>query len=114
MVETPAAAYGLPRFRAAFASIGSNDLAQYVMAAARDEAAVAHLARADDPAVLHAVAAAVDGARAAAIPLSICGDAAGDPAVIPHLLAAGLRSLSVAPSAIGRTKRAVASWGAPA
>lgn len=113
MVETPAAAYGLPRFRAAFASIGSNDLAQYVMAAARDEAAVAHLARADDPAVLHAIAAAVAGAREAGVPLSICGDAAGDPAVIPHLLAAGLRSLSVASSAIGRTKRAVAAWGAP-
>jgi len=42
--------------------------------------------------------------------VSLCGEMAADPALVPQLLAAGLRRLSVAPAAIGGTKAAVAAW----
>jgi phosphoenolpyruvate-protein kinase (PTS system EI component) len=51
-----------------------------------------------------------ESARAASIPLSICGDLAGQAAHIPALLRHGLRSLSVPVAAIGITKLAVAAW----
>jgi phosphotransferase system enzyme I (PtsI) len=43
------------------------------------------------------------------IPVSLCGDAGGDPATIPHLLKAGLRDLSVAPAQLALAKAAIAS-----
>jgi phosphotransferase system enzyme I (PtsI) len=109
MVEVPAAALGAARFPAAFYSIGSNDLVQYVMAAARDNGAVAGLQDAADPAVLELLArvAAVGAARG--VEVSLCGDAAADPALVPALLDAGLRALSVAPRAVGLVKAAIAA-----
>jgi phosphotransferase system enzyme I (PtsI) len=80
------------------------------MAAGRDCAAVASLADAANAAVLRLVAETVRVARARGIKASLCGDAGGDPRLVPHLLAAGLRALSVAPAAIGRTKLAIAGW----
>jgi phosphotransferase system enzyme I (PtsI) len=111
MIEVPAAAITADLFDAAdFFSIGSNDLTQYVAAAGRDSGAVqvAELADPTQPAVLRLVRHVVDIAEARGIETSLCGDAGGDPAAIPSLLAAGLRSLSVAPALVGRTKLAVA------
>jgi len=51
----------------------------------------------------------VDAARAKHIDVSLCGDAGGDPRAIPLLLAAGLRSLSMAPALVGGAKLAVAA-----
>jgi len=109
MVEVPAVALTIDLFDADFFSIGSNDLTQYVTAAGRDIAAVADLADPRNPAVIRLIDSVVSQARAAGREVSLCGDAGGDPAVIPHLLAAGLRSLSVAPALLGRTKAAIAS-----
>ena len=64
MVETPAAALTAAAFDADFYSIGSNDLTQYVMAAARDNPGVAALARPDSPAVLELIARTVAAGRA--------------------------------------------------
>lgn len=111
MVEVPAAALALESFDTDFASIGSNDLVQYVMAASRDAAELGELADAGAPAVLSLIAMTVAKARARGMPVSLCGDAGGDPAVVPKLLGAGLRSLSVAPAAVGRVKAAIAAWG---
>jgi len=109
MVEVPAAALALDRFGADFFSIGSNDLTQYATAAGRDNGAVAALADPIHPGVLRLIATAVRDAQAGGREVSLCGDAGGDPLAVPHLLRAGLRSLSVAPAALGRTKRAVAA-----
>jgi len=109
MVEVPSVAITPERFSdAAFFSIGSNDLTQYVMAAARDAGALAALARTDDPAVLALISNVARHGVAAGIPVSLCGDAASDPALVPHLLKAGLRSLSVAASRIGAVKAVIA------
>jgi len=108
MIEVPAAAIAADLFAADFFSIGSNDLVQYVAAAGRDIEAVADLADPTQPAVLRLVRRVVEVAAERGIEVSLCGDAAADPAVIPALLAAGLRTLSVAPALVGRTKLAIA------
>ena len=110
MVEVPAAALTLDLFETDFVSIGSNDLVQYTMAAGRDADLPAELSDPANPAVLRLIEQIVGACRARGIPLSLCGDAGGDPKVLPLLLAAGLRSVSVAPSRVGEAKRAVAGF----
>jgi phosphotransferase system enzyme I (PtsI) len=109
MVEVPSVAVTPDRFAADFFSIGSNDLTQYVMAAARDLSSVAHLADTADPAVLHLIERVADHAACQGVEVSLCGDAASDPALVPHLLRCGLRKLSAAPGAVGRVKAAIAA-----
>ena len=108
MVEVPAAAIAADLFQAEFFSIGSNDLTQYVAAAGRDVNALAELADPTQPAVLRLIRHVVDVAAARGIETSLCGDAGGDPAAIPQLLGAGLRTLSVPPALVGRTKLVIA------
>jgi phosphotransferase system enzyme I (PtsI) len=114
MVETPAAALALDTMKVDFASIGSNDLTQYVMAAARDgSGAVADLADPLDPAVLRLIGLVVEQARARDLPLSLCGDMASDRAGLEALLDLGLTRLSVAPAALGRVKLWISRHGGP-
>lgn len=109
MVEVPAVALVPEAFAdAAFFSIGSNDLTQYVMAAGRDNGTVAALADVTNPAVLRLIETVSRFGAERGIPVSLCGDAGGDPAAIPHLLRAGIRSLSVAPAQLATTKLAIA------
>jgi phosphotransferase system enzyme I (PtsI) len=109
MVEVPAVAIAPEPFAdVAFVSIGSNDLTQYVMAAARDNGAVAALNDPRHPAVLALIRAVAAFGKAHDLPVSLCGDAGGDPAMIPHLLHAGLRQLSVAPAQLALAKAAIA------
>ena len=108
MVEVPAAAIAADLFAADFFSIGSNDLIQYVTAVGRDVGSLAALTDPRQPAVLRLVRGVVEAARARAVEVSLCGDAAADPAAIPALLAAGLRTLSVAPALVGIAKQAIA------
>lgn len=110
MVEVPSVAITPELFSdVAFFSIGSNDLTQYVMAAARDNASVAALNFVTNPAVLRLVTAVAEFGRQHDIPVSLCGDAGGDPVVIPFLLKAGLRDLSLAPAQLALAKVAIAS-----
>jgi phosphotransferase system enzyme I (PtsI) len=109
MVEVPSVAVTPERFAADFFSIGSNDLTQYVMAAARDLNSVAHLADTANPAVLALIARVAAQGAARGIEVSLCGDAASDPALVPRLLRCGLRKLSASPAAVGRVKAAIAS-----
>lgn len=109
MVEVPSVAIAPELFSdAAFFSIGSNDLTQYVMAAARDNTAVAALNSVTNPAVLRLISAVANFGLLHDMPVSLCGDAGGDPAAIPHLLKAGLRDLSVAPAQLALAKAAIA------
>jgi phosphoenolpyruvate-protein phosphotransferase (PTS system enzyme I) len=111
MVEVPAAALRAGDFGAAFYSIGSNDLTQYTMAAARDIGAVADLNDAGNPAVLALIATTVEAARKRSVEVSLCGDAAADIRLTKALLATGLRALSVAPVTVARLKAAIAKAG---
>jgi len=106
-----AAALCAEDFGAAFYSIGSNDLTQYTMAAARDIGAVADLNDAGHPAVLALIARTVEAARKRDVEVSLCGDAAADTRLTTALLATGLRTLSVAPLTVARLKAAIAKVG---
>ncbi|ACZ32202.1 phosphoenolpyruvate-protein phosphotransferase [Xylanimonas cellulosilytica DSM 15894] len=111
MVEVPAAALQSRWLldRATFASLGTNDLTQYAMAADRELGALAELSTSWQPAVLRLVAATCDGAHIAELtvpegrsrPVGVCGEAAGDPALAPVLVGLGVTSLSMAPAALG-------------
>ena len=105
MVEVPAVALKPQLFSsAAFFSIGSNDLTQYVMAAARDNASVAALHDCGHPAVITLIQEVVMAGASLGIPVSLCGDMAGDPNHLAALLSTGLRQLSVAPEILGTIK----------
>ena len=80
---------------------------QYVTASSRDAKDFDLLQDPLQPAVLRLIHGVVEHANAHRIPVSLCGDMAGDVRCIPALLEMGLRSLSVAPAAIGRVKRAI-------
>jgi phosphotransferase system enzyme I (PtsI) len=110
MVEVPAAALRATDFDADFMSIGSNDLIQYVMAAGRDIATVADLYVANYPAVLDLVGRVIVAGRRRGTEVSLCGDMASDPELVPLLLGLGLRRLSVAPARLGAIKAAIAGW----
>lgn len=109
MVEVPAAAIVPEAFGdAAFFSIGSNDLTQYVMAAGRDNGAVAALNDVTHPAVLRLISGVAGYGKEQGIAVSLCGDAGGDPKAIPALLRCGIRQLSVAPAQLALAKAAIA------
>lgn len=113
MVETPAAAITADRHLAAcdFASIGTNDLTQYTMAADRQLGSLAHLNTPWQPSVLALVKATCDGARTAGgdpeafgesanKPVGVCGEAAGAPGIAVVLVGLGVNSLSMTPRSL--------------
>ena len=111
MVEVPAAALDIAAFDADFLSIGSNDLVQYVMAAARDNPDLGSLQQARHPAVLELIGRVVEHGSASGCEVSLCGDMASDPEGLSALLELGLRRVSVAPAALGRVKATIARHG---
>jgi phosphoenolpyruvate-protein phosphotransferase len=106
MIETPAAALLAHHLapRCAFFSIGTNDLTQYTTAADRGLGELGAYQDPAQPAVLQLIAFACEGARAAGIPVAVCGEAASDPVTAAILLGLGVEELSVAPSAVDRTR----------
>ncbi|RZN36495.1 phosphoenolpyruvate--protein phosphotransferase [Bradyrhizobium sp. Leo121] len=107
MVEVPAAALAIASFKTSFFSIGSNDLAQYVLACDRSNGALVPLMDPLHPAVLELIARTAEHGRRAAISVSLCGDMAGDPRCLPALLSCGLRELSVNASALAQIKQTI-------
>lgn len=103
MVEVPSAALlsGPILARADFASIGTNDLTQYTLAADRLLGALARMSSPWDPAVLHLVRATCAGGDQQGRPVAVCGEAAADPALAAVLVGLGVRSLSMTPRALG-------------
>lgn len=97
MIEIPAAALSLPLFirRLDFLSIGTNDLIQYTLAIDRADNAVAHLYDPLHPAVLRLIAGVIREAKAANMPVSVCGEMAGEPSMTKVLLGMGLTDFSM-------------------
>jgi phosphotransferase system enzyme I (PtsI) len=100
MIEIPAAAIAVQLFlsRLDFLSIGTNDLIQYTLAIDRADNSVAHLYDPLHPAVLHLIALTLREAKRAGVPVSVCGEMAGDPSVTRLLLGLGLTEFSMHPS----------------
>ncbi|WP_321923146.1 phosphoenolpyruvate--protein phosphotransferase [Paraburkholderia guartelaensis] len=100
MIEIPAAALALPMFlrRLDFLSIGTNDLIQYALAIDRADNAVADLYDPLHPAVLQLIAHTLREAKRAGVPVSVCGEMAGDPSFTRLLLGMGLTEFSMHPS----------------
>jgi phosphoenolpyruvate-protein phosphotransferase (PTS system enzyme I) len=97
MVETPSAALTADHLarHCDFLSVGTNDLIQYAFAADRENGDVAYLHQPLHPAVLRTLKALVEMAAAAGVPISICGDMAGDPFLTWVLVGLGFRDLSM-------------------
>jgi phosphotransferase system enzyme I (PtsI) len=109
MIETPGAALAADAIalEADFFAIGTNDLAMYTLAVDRGEADVAHLYDPLHPAVLRLMQFATEAALRLRMPVSVCGEMAGNPRLVPLLLGLGIRCLSMNASAIPRVKQAV-------
>jgi len=97
MVETPSSAWIADRLaqEADFFSIGTNDLIQYTLAIDRQNRDVAYLYKPLHLSVLRSLKSIADAGRAAGIPVSMCGEVAGDPRYALLLLALGLDELSM-------------------
>ncbi|GAB2622358.1 multiphosphoryl transfer protein (MTP) [Paractinoplanes abujensis] len=108
MVEVPAAALRASDFipYVDFLSIGTNDLTQYTLAAERGNAGLLTLSAGLDPAVEQLIQQ-VCRAAGDRVTVAVCGELAADAAVVPRLLAAGVRELSVAPALVPLIKQAV-------
>jgi phosphoenolpyruvate-protein phosphotransferase (PTS system enzyme I) len=109
MIETPAAAICAAELakESAFFSIGTNDLVQYTLAADRGNERLRRLQNADHPAVLALIRQTCEAADAAGIPVGVCGEAAGEPEMIPKLIALGVTELSMGAPSIPRAKKVV-------
>jgi phosphoenolpyruvate-protein kinase (PTS system EI component) len=105
MIELPEAVADIDAIaaEAAFCSIGSNDLTCQLLAMDRRDPA-ASPAMAAHPRVLRAIADVVTAAHRHGRQVSVCGDAAADPQVIPLLIGVGCDILSVAPAALDETR----------
>jgi phosphoenolpyruvate-protein phosphotransferase len=111
MIETPGAALSADALalEADFFAIGTNDLTAYTLAVDRAESDVAELYDPLHPAVLRLVQFSIEAALRMRMPVSVCGEMAANPRLTPLLLGLGLRSFSMAASAIPRVKQAVRS-----
>ena len=102
MIEVPGAALRAEHVlgEVDFGSLGTNDLAQYTMAADRMQGQLSDLLDPWQPAVLDVIALAAEGARRAGKPMGVCGESAGDPLLSLVLVGLGVSSLSMAPSKV--------------
>jgi phosphoenolpyruvate-protein phosphotransferase (PTS system enzyme I) len=109
MIEVPAAALMLPLFvkRMDFLSIGTNDLIQYTLAIDRVDHEVAHLYNPLHPAILYLLGNTISLGAKAGIPVSVCGEMAGDPKLTRLLLGMGLREFSMHPGQILAVKQEI-------
>ncbi len=115
MIEIPAAALSLSVFikKLDFLSIGTNDLIQYTLAIDRTDEEVAHLYDPLHPAVLYLLAHVIVGANKAGVPVSVCGEMAGEPAYTRLLLGLGLRQFSMHPAQLLSVKQRVLTTSLP-
>ncbi|HQZ20705.1 MAG TPA: phosphoenolpyruvate--protein phosphotransferase [Thermoflexales bacterium] len=116
MVEIPSAVFDAEKFapETDFFSIGTNDLTQYLFAAERGNNRVAHLADSAHPVVLRAIAQVAQAAQAAGKWVGICGELAGDPAILPVLVGLGVNELSMSARLVPRAKQIVRELTLPA
>ena len=111
MIEIPSAAQtaDLLAKNCAFFSIGTNDLIQYLLAIDRVNDRIAHLYEPTHPAILRTLRTIVDEAHRQKLPVSVCGEMAGDPVYAPLLLGLGVDCLSMSPAWLPAVKYLVRS-----
>ena len=111
MIEVTAAALRASRVLDVcdFASLGTNDLGQYTLAADRMNGALAELLDPWQPALLDLVSLAAEAGREAEKPVGVCGEAASDPLLACVLVGLGVASLSMAPSAVAAVRAALST-----
>ncbi|OEY24408.1 phosphoenolpyruvate--protein phosphotransferase [Corynebacterium sp. BCW_4722] len=109
MVETPAAAIRSKQImeEVDFASIGTNDLSQYTMAADRMQGELADLLSPWQPALLSMIRETCRGGDATGKPIGVCGEAGGDPLMALVLVGLGVKSLSMAPGKVRAVRAAL-------
>ena len=106
MIELPSAAYtaDLLADHCAFFSIGTNDLIQYMMAVDRVNDRVAHLYDPNHPAVIRAIKSVIEVGKNKGIPVSLCGEMAGDSLYTALLFGLGADALSATPGCLAEMK----------
>ncbi len=109
MLEIPSAVLVAPTFfdLIRFASLGTNDLLQYTLAADRGNPALERYRDSLHPALLRLIASAAKDAEAAGVELSVCGEMGGDPAAALALVGLGVTVLSMAASSLAPVRRAI-------
>ncbi len=114
MIEVPSAALLADRMLPAtdFASIGTNDLTQYTLAADRLLGSVAALQSPWNPAVLRLISEVGAAGRALGKPVGICGEAAADPLLAVVLVGLGATSLSMSSAAIADVRASLLRFDA--
>lgn len=115
MIEIPSAAIcaNVLASEVDFFSIGTNDLIQYALAVDRVNEKLAHLYEPTHPAILRLLKMIADAAHANNIWVGVCGEMAGDVALVPLLLGLGMDELSAGATLVPRVKRAVQSLTIP-
>ena len=116
MLEVPHLVWQLPALlaRVDFLSVGSNDLTQFMFASDRAEPRLVGRYDPLSPGMLAFLRDLVARCAEARVPLSLCGEMAGRPLEAMALIGAGLRALSLSPSAVGPVKTMVRSLDAAA
>jgi phosphotransferase system enzyme I (PtsI) len=109
MIEVPAAALSADAFAREldFLSIGTNDLIQYTLAIDRVDDEINYLYDPVHPSVLRLIKMVIDAGNSHQVPVSMCGEMAGDPQLIPLLLGMGLREFSMQPGALLEAKKII-------
>jgi len=109
MIEVPGAALAADALAqvADFFAIGSNDLTMYTLAVDRTDEQVAYLYNPLHPAILRLIQFSAEAANRAGIPVSICGEIAGDPHYTALLLGLGFRQFSMTASNIPKIKQRI-------
>jgi phosphotransferase system enzyme I (PtsI) len=115
MIEVPAAALAIPEFapHLDFISVGTNDLLQYALAADRVDELVTHLYDPQHPGVVRLLRHIFREASAARIPVTVCGEVAGDRQYTRLLLALGLKDFSMHPGRLLEVKQVVRETDIP-
>jgi len=111
MVEIPSVVWSIPMFmgKVDFLSIGTNDLVQFTFAADREDRRLEEFRRVSWPVLLKMIKDVVNAAHKYNKDVSVCGEAASDPAIASLLIGTGIRTLSVRVNALESIKKEIES-----